>query len=71
MQKARKVGTITTRLEIPILWSRTARVLLEDTTYVNIMNHYFALPGDLTSRPEYATVFIRLCPNPFTETLFL
>jgi hypothetical protein len=45
--------------------------MLEDKTDVNIMNHAFALPHDLTSRPEYVTVGFRLRPNPFTETLLL
>lgn len=45
--------------------------MLEDKIDVSIMNHAFAVPRDLPSRPEYATVGIRLCPNPFTETLIL
>jgi len=45
--------------------------MLEDEIDVNIMNHAFALPRDLTSTPEYATVVIRLCTNSFTETLLL
>jgi hypothetical protein len=50
--KSQGRGTFTTRLEIPILWYRAAHVMLEDKTDANIMNHAFALPRDLTSRPE-------------------
>ena len=46
-------------------------VWVEETTDVNTINHAFALSCDQTCRPGYATVFVRLCLRPFTETQIL